>query len=312
MGALELSRDYFFTFAKPKLEQDFAALYPRLAMGLVGNGSDRYGFDDELSTDHDWGVDFYLWTTEADRQSLGALTEWKTRLFAEHPPASVAQRSQYCLAVNAMTAGDFYRQLIGVPDRPETLGEWIRVPDESFSLATNGEVWFDGAGEFSAIRARLLEYYPEDLRRKRIAAKCMEIAQTGQYNHLRMAKRKDWVATRTTLTRFSEAVIALVFLLNKVYRPYYKWEFRMMRELPILGREAAEPLERLALAPGFDDGALAAQSDDIERLCALLSAGLRAQGLARSHESFMTAQGQEVQASISAEGLRSLPTQHWI
>ncbi|MDR2196873.1 MAG: DUF4037 domain-containing protein [Coriobacteriales bacterium] len=312
MGALELSRDYFLKVARPALERDCADVYPRLAAGLVGNGSDRYGFDDEISRDHDWGVDFYLWTTEEDAGSIGALNEWKRRLFAEHPPSSVAQRSQYCLEVNAMTVADFYRQLIGTPDRPQTLGEWIRVGDENFSLATNGEVFLDGAGEFSAIRARLLEYYPEDLRRKRIAAKCMEVAQSGQYNHLRMARRADWVATRTTLTRFTEATIALVFLLNRVYRPYYKWEFRMMRSLPILGEALAEPLERLALSPGFGEAELRAQSEDVELICAALVAELHAQGLARSHESFLTAQGAEVQASISSEGLRAMPAQHWI
>jgi hypothetical protein len=312
MGALELSREYFCEVGEPALKRAFPKLYPRLAVGLVGNGSDRYGFDDEASKDHDWGVDFFLWTTEEDRAHLDALNEWKTELFSNYPPHSVAKRSQYCLAITAMTAGDFYRQMIGVPDRPQTLGEWIRVPDENFSLATNGAVWLDGAGEFSAIRARLLEYYPEDLRRKRMAAKCMEIAQTGQYNHLRMARRGDVVATRLTLSRYIEAVVALVFLLNRVYRPYYKWEFRMMCGLPILGERLREPLRRLALAPGFDDADLKAQSADIEALCEMLIAELHAQGLARSNDAFMTAQGEEIQASISSEGLRAMPAQHWV
>jgi hypothetical protein len=312
MGALELSKAYFWEIGEPALKRDFGELYERLAVGLVGNGSDRYGFDDETSQDHDWGVDFYLWTSEADRDHLGALNDWKTQLFAEHPPSSVAKRSQYCLAVTATTAGDFYRQLIGVPDRPQTLGEWVRVPDENFSLATNGQVWVDGSGEFSAIRERLLEYYPEDLRRKRIAAKCMEIAQSGQYNHLRMARRGDVVTTRVTLSRFTEAVIALVFLLNKVYRPYYKWEYRMMGSLPILGAAVAEPLRRLALSPDFSDHQLQVQSNDIELICQLLIAELKTQNLAHSSDDFMTTQGQEVQAGITSESLRNMPAQHWI
>ncbi|MDR2108798.1 MAG: hypothetical protein LBP28_05005, partial [Coriobacteriales bacterium] len=66
MGALELSRHYYREVAEPQLKQDFATLYPRLAAGLVGNGSECFGFDDQQSKDHDWGIDFYLWTTEAD------------------------------------------------------------------------------------------------------------------------------------------------------------------------------------------------------------------------------------------------------
>jgi hypothetical protein len=77
MGALDLSRRYYFDVAKPLLEQEFPHLYPRLAIGLVGNGSECLGFDDELSADHDWGVDFFLWTAEADRDAIPKLQEWR-------------------------------------------------------------------------------------------------------------------------------------------------------------------------------------------------------------------------------------------
>ena len=100
----------------------------------------------------------------------------------------------------------------------------------------NGAVFRDPAGQFTAVRAYLLEHhYPRDLRLKKIAAKCMAIAQTGQYNFDRCRKRRDWVTLRTVLARFQSETIALVFLLNRVFQPYYKWEFRRMTELPLLG-----------------------------------------------------------------------------
>jgi hypothetical protein len=211
-----------------------------------------------------------------------------------------------------MTAGDFYRQLIGAPKGPENLNEWIRVPEENYALATNGEVWFDGAGEFTRTREYLLTYFPEDLRRKRMAAKCMEIAQTGQYNHARMAKRGDWVTVRIVLSRFSEAVMALVFLLNKTYRPYYKWAYRKMSLLPILGNDLAKPLERLALSKGFDANALAEQQQEISFICDALIAEIRRQNLSNSTDWFMTSQGEDIQRSIAAQQLRTLPAQYEI
>jgi hypothetical protein len=57
MKGLELSRQYFTDVAEPLLKRDFPALYPRLAAGLAGNGSECFGYDDEISRDHDWGID---------------------------------------------------------------------------------------------------------------------------------------------------------------------------------------------------------------------------------------------------------------
>jgi hypothetical protein len=312
LGALELSRQYFFDVADSRLKQEFPSLYPRLAVGLVGNGSDRFGFDDEISQDHDWGVDFYVWVTEADRDSLDALQEWKTQIFASYPPSTIKESSQYCLAVTPMTAGDFYRQLIGTSSVPETLDAWIRIPEENLALATNGEVWFDGTGEFTHMRMALLDYFPEDLRLKRMAARCMEIAQTGQYNHLRMAKREDWVTVQLILAHFTEAVLALTFLLNKVYQPYYKWGYRRLAELPLLGRELKDPLERLATSPGFDREALTEQKKNIEFICKTLATEIRRQGLASSTDWFMTSLGEEIQRSIGTERLRRLPAQYQV
>jgi hypothetical protein len=209
-----------------------------------------------------------------------------------------------------MTVGDFYRQLIGVPHLPQTIGEWTRVPEENFALAVNGEVFYDGAGEFTQLRNSLLDYYPEDIRRKRMAAACMKIAQSGQYNHLRMARRGDWVAVRLTLARFSEAALSLAFMLNKVYQPYYKWSYRRLGELPLLAQQLASPLKRLALAADFSEAALKEQQQQIDAICVALITEIRRQGLAESDDPFMVAQGEEIQQSIHNEGLRQLPAQY--
>jgi hypothetical protein len=312
MKGLEISRNYYLELVEPSLKREFPDLYPRLAAGLVGNGSDRYGFDDEISRDHDWGVDFYLWLTENDRKSVAVLDAWKTRFMNEHLPDIQNNRSCYCRAVAAMLVGDFYQQLIGVSRCPNSLNEWIRVPEEQLSLATNGEIWFDGAGAFTAIREQLLAYYPDDLRLKRMAAKCMELAQTGQYNHMRMAKRKDWVTVRFILSRFSAAAIALVFMLNKVYRPYYKWAFRMLGTLPVLGSAIAQQLESLALSADFDEASLTAQQQNIATICDLLVSELRLQGLTDSNDWFMASHGEALQKQIASESLRALPTQYEI
>ena len=312
MNCLELSREYFFNIAEPALRREFPMLYPRLAIGLVGNGSECFGYDDVISRDHDWGIDFFIWTTEDDRNMISALQDWKNTLFDEHPPEFRRARSEYGAQVGTMTFGDFYSSLIGAADGPQTINEWLRAPEENFAMAVNGEVFVDGCGGFSKTREYLLKYYPEDIRRKRIAARCMALAQTGQYNHERTAKRGDWVTLRAVLARFTDAAIAMTFLLNKAFRPYYKWAYRALIDLPILGAEGAHLLLLIAETAGLDNESFSIRQQSIAELCELFVHELHAQGLSGSDDWFLTAHGEEAMSGIEDNFLRSLPTQYEI
>ncbi|NLT13280.1 MAG: DUF4037 domain-containing protein [Clostridiales bacterium] len=310
MNGMELSRRYFFDVAEPPLRRAYPDLYERLAAGLVGNGSECFGYDDEISRDHDWGVDFFLWVPEGDRNAIPALREWKDRLFAANPPAFPRTRSQYGAGIGVMTAGDFYKSLIGYPDGPDEIQDWRRIPEENLAMAVNGGVFIDNGGFFSATRRKLLGYYPEDLRKKKLAARCMAIAQTGQYNLSRCYLRQDWVTFRSVLTRFSDNVISAAFLLNRIYRPYYKWAYRKMTELPILGTAVGVKLNEIARLCTLDTQSYKALQGDVAEICALLAEELRRQQLAFTDDWFLTTHGEEIQNSIQNDFLRSLPAQY--
>ena len=312
MHGLQLSRGYFENVARPKLESSFPQLYPRLAAGLAGNGSECYGYDDEISRDHDWGIDFYIWVTESDKEFIPALKNWKNTLFKDAPPEFTRNRSEYGAQIDVMTCGDFYAGLIGAPEGPKTLNDWIRVPEENFAMAVNGEVFIDGTREFSKTREYLLSYYPEDLRRKRISAKCMALAQTGQYNHERTAIREDWVTLRTVLSRFNDAAISMAFLLSKVYKPYYKIAYRALGGLGGVGRETARLLLNIAEDGALDHAAQTRRQAHITQLCSFFASHLNAQGLSDSGDWFLASHGESVKNCIKDEFLRSLPAQYEI
>jgi len=308
--AMELSRAFFEETVKPALFKDFPDEYPRIAAGLVGNGSECFGYDDEISRDHDWGIDFFLWLSDEDRRLIEQLNEWKRALFERHPEKPLRRRSEYGAFVGAVTVGDFYAGLIGFPEGPKTVQEWRAVPQENLALAVNGEVFTDPLGRFTATREYLQRFFPEPLRLKKIAARCMAIAQTGQYNLRRSRTREDWVTFRTVLSRFTDEAAGLVFLLNRVYKPYYKWVWRRMKELPILGELIAGELLALAELSGLDDETFKKQEDCISRICASLISELRRQGLSNSNDWFLATHGEQVQALINDGFLSRLPPQY--
>ncbi len=54
MQGLELTRLFFEECGRPMLEEQFPDLLPFLAAGLFGSGSECFGYDDEISRDHDF------------------------------------------------------------------------------------------------------------------------------------------------------------------------------------------------------------------------------------------------------------------
>ena len=322
--ALDMSEEFFWRVAMPSLKESFPNHWDRIGAGLVGNGSECLGFDDDLSSDHDWGIEFFMWLTQEDFAEIGEqVIEWKRALFAAHPEEPFRVISDYGVRSTVMTPQTFFISLIGSPGAPEKILDWRRVPEANFVMVTNGRIFTDPIGEFTAIREEILKYYPRDLWLKKIAARCLAVAQTGQYNYLRTAQRGDRVTCEVILSKFVEDVISMVFLLNKRFMPYYKWALRAMRDLPLLASEIAPKLEKL-YSGEMVEGEIPAgnvvvheiepvdrsRAIVIEEICALIADELRRQGLSDSSSTFLVQHGEEVQSRIEDAKLASLPTQY--
>jgi len=131
-------------------------------------------------------------------------------------------------------------------------------------------------------RKTLLDFYPEDVRLKKMASRCMTAAQAGQYNFERSLKRKDLFALHYAEMKFCEDIISLVFLMNKRYTPFYKWMHRAVTELPLMGGEIHAMILALIDCPGYDE-----KSAIIEEICALIVIELRNKGLSDSGSDFL-------------------------
>ncbi|MCP4611445.1 MAG: DUF4037 domain-containing protein, partial [Planctomycetes bacterium] len=198
MKGLELCELYFNQIGAPMIADKFGEHQNNIAAGLVGDGSECFGFDDELSRDHDWGPSFCLWLTKKNFETIGlGLQKEVQNLPGEFEGFGPRQESSWGDGrVGVFEIEQFYRKFIGLDHPPETLVEWRRIPEINLAAATNGKVFTDPLGEFTSFRDRLKSFYPEDVRLKKIASRCMTIAQSGQYNYPRCVKREDYVAAQ--------------------------------------------------------------------------------------------------------------------
>ena len=310
MKGLELAERYYHTVCAPMMAEKFPHQLERIATGLVGEGSECYGYDDELSRDHDWGAAVCLWLTADDYDSFGQeLTDAVAELpanFLGYPARLMSSLGQGRTGV--MKIDSFYAKFLGVSGVPTMLAQWRRIPEHHLAAATNGKVFTDPVGAFSAIReALLVDYYPEDIRKKKLAARCLTAAQAGQYNYLRVVRRGEFVAAHLAVGEFIKAVSSMTYLLNKRYQPFYKWIHRGLRDLPFLGEAIAARLTKLVTG-GANLGEQVIyeyQSDIIEEICLFLIAELRRQGLTDSTSTFLLDHGMNIHNTIQDPALRA-------
>ena len=267
MKGLELAQQYYAQYGKEMLQTQFPEIMPLLAIGLAGSGSECYGYDDETSRDHDFEPCFCLLLPGeniVDRRTAFLLE----RAYAKLPGEFKGFRRTQILPVGGARHGvlrteEVFQNKTGTPDGDLTLKQWLSLPDHYLAEAVNGEIFYDGYGEVTRIRRRLA-FYPEDIRRKKLAGHLLLMAQAGQYNYLRSVRRGENAAAQMAVFEYVKSGIEAVFLLNRKYQPYYKWAFRAMRELPVLP-DLADDFEMM-ITRGNDEETAREKSAVIERI----------------------------------------------
>lgn len=336
---MQLAQSYWQTYGKPLLDQPkFAKYKNRIAAGLVGHGSECYGFDDEISRDHDFGPGFCVWLTDEDYAEIGADLQTAydalPRKYAGFGSRNETPRAKSCESskrVGVFSISEFFENLTGFPTAPSQNEPhlWLSLSESTLAAATNGKIFADPLGEFSKAR-QSFKLMPDDVRISLISRRLGMMAQAGQYNVPRMLARKDASAAWLSINEFVRATASLVFLLNNPvtagYLPYYKWQFAALRKLS--NRMASrlpevcsklESIMQLSSAAcfggdGFGEGGKGAGlaqkqvSQIIDSICEDIVRELQYEGLSDCDETFLEWQRPYVEAHINSRAacLRSL------
>ena len=326
---LDLAKAYWEQVGHPMLEERYPQYRGRIAAGLMGHGSDCYGFDDAISRDHDFGPGFCLWLTSEDYQAIGDQLQkdyeaLPTEFMGFGSRTDSVRAKGANRRVGVFEIGAFFESLTGYRQAPpeDHPHEWLLLDEATLAAATNGRIFADPLGQMLATRQGF-KAMPDDVRFCLISRRLGMIAQAGQYNLPRSLQRGDGAAAMLSINEFVQACASLIFLINNPltvgYLPYYKWTFAALRRLS--GRmatrladltEQLEDILRLASAAcyggqGFGEGGKGARpaaervTELVESICARIVEELQAEGLTNSTETFLEWQRPYVEAHISSD-----------
>ena len=279
MRGLELSERFYLEYGEPMLRERFPELLPLIAVGLAGSGSECFGYDDDISHDHDFEAGFCIFLPSEELVDRKAEFELE-RAYSSLPREFMGYKRSLISPIGGnrhgvMRTADFFGEKTGSPDGKLKLMDWFFLPEQSLAEATDGKIFYDGLGEVTSIRERLA-YMPEDVRLKKLAGELVLMGQAGQYNYSRCIARGDSAAAQLAVVEFVKATLHAIFLLNRRYAPYYKWTFHALRELACCA-ELYEALEYL-ISSGNGDEADKKRAL-IADICKRVTSELCAQGL---------------------------------
>jgi hypothetical protein len=170
MKGLDLNERYYREAVRPVLDTHFPDLAHSAA--LIGWSSEVQGFDDDTSTDHNWGPRFWLFLSSEDAKKYSdevdkCLSDNLPAEFLGYPTAfdyieQRGERKYHRHNINIDTVAEYFKQYLGADLRDRTLaGGLAYLSAAQITGVTNGRVFYDGLGELERARD-LLAYYPRE------------------------------------------------------------------------------------------------------------------------------------------------------
>ncbi|MCA9231651.1 MAG: DUF4037 domain-containing protein [Planctomycetales bacterium] len=250
---LAISQEFVSGTLMPLLQQELADDFDRLAIAIVGTGSDVLGLDDEISRDHHWGPRANVMYLRADAPRVA---DQVRAVLSKVPP----KFGQYDVQIDignltgvcCCQIEDFFGRFLGTEQLPASDLDWVRLCEVDLFHVTAGTIVYDGPGELTR-RCDYLAYYPDAVWRKRLADWCMYVTgREAPYNLHRVAKRNDDLTCTIYFGLCIKRLMELCFTLNRRYAPYTKWLNRLFRNLPNYADQLAPMIDAAVAEPAWN------------------------------------------------------------
>jgi hypothetical protein len=124
--------------------------------------------------------------------------------------------------VTITTPAKFFRDTLGIEiDQPLRPADWLTIPQQRLRTVHAGRIYHDGLGTLTGLRRRF-HWYPPDVWRYLLAGQWQRIDQEAPFLG-RTGFVGDELGSRLLAARQITDMMALAFLIEKQYAPYWKW-----------------------------------------------------------------------------------------
>jgi hypothetical protein len=306
---IDESHDFWTEIVLPLLAAHYPAETARMAAGFYGYGSEVLRLDDEYSTDHHFGLRVNILLPQPLMDAKGAQIEDTLATLLPHHWRGRTLREGYTPTRGVALASLDHHLLstIGLDHPPQTLTEWLQIPEEDITHIIAGEVWHDPSARFSAIRATLEDYYPEPVRLRRLAHWSRYFSGMGVYALKRALLRNNTLYASTTFARALRWGVQMAFLLDRTYYPYDKWLTEMFHRLPRMGPRLAHIVEKAPqLSTPWEE-----KLDLLHQMSDIIDAAMVEDGLIAPHPRYKVSptSGYRLLESAYAELIRKCPAE---
>ncbi len=243
---LELAASFFHEAVGPIIDSHYPDL--RYSAALIGCGSEVFGYDTEMSTDHHWGPRVMIFLRPEDfdthrREMKAILADELPAVFRSYPtnfsePDFDDNGVQHLRAVDSgpinhlaeiFTLRGFFLEYMNIDiDADLEPSDWLTLPHQRLRSICGGAVFRDDLG-LESIRKRFA-WYPHDVWLYLLAS-CW--SRLGEEEHLmgRAGDFGDEIGSALIASRLVRDIMRLAFLMERVYPPYSKWFGTAFREL---------------------------------------------------------------------------------
>jgi hypothetical protein len=238
ISGAKLCEQFYWEAVRPMLDLQFPGL-PHAA-ALIDSGSEVLGFDDAMSTDHDWGPRLMLFLREEERQRYAETLhqhlahhlpyEFKGYTTNFSPPDPDDNGTQTLEAItegpvnhriSVHTIAGFLAKHLGFDlAQPLQPADWLSFSEQRLLTLTTGPVYHDDLG-LNETRTQFA-YYPHDIWLYLLATAWNRL---GQEEHLmgRAGLAGDEIGSALLGSRLVRDIMRLCFLMERRYAPYPKW-----------------------------------------------------------------------------------------